>query len=118
MKLLVGAIKMLKTGGEIVYSTCTITVEENEMLINKILKKYPVELIDFDLPVKSNEGFTFYKREKLNPELSKTKRLLPWEVNSEGFFIAKIRKTGATGHPEPENIKDTPLNCITIIIKN
>ncbi len=109
MKLFVGAIKMLKTGGEIVYSTCTITVEENEMLINKILKKYPVELIDFDLPVKSNEGFTFYKGEKLNQELSKTKRILPWEVNSEGFFIAKIRKTGATDHPEPENIKDTPL---------
>jgi len=109
MKLLVGAIKMLKTGGEIVYSTCTITVEENEMLLNKILKKYPVELMPFDLPVKSNDGFVFFESEKLNPELSKTRRILPWEINSEGFFIAKIRKTGATDYPEPEKIEINPL---------
>jgi len=109
MKLLVAAIKMLKIGGEIVYSTCTITVEENELLINKILKKYPVQLEEFELPIKWNEGFTTYAAEKLNPELSKTKRILPWEVNSEGFFIAKIRKAGATGYPDPLTLKQTPL---------
>jgi len=40
LKLLVAAIKMLKPGGEIVYSTCTLTVEENELVINKVLNKY------------------------------------------------------------------------------
>jgi 16S rRNA (cytosine1407-C5)-methyltransferase len=109
MKLLVGAIKMLKVGGEIVYSTCTITVEENELLINKILKKYPVQLEEFELRIKYDAGFTSYSGEKLNPELSKTKRILPWEVNSEGFFIAKFRKIGSTDHPGAEKLKATPL---------
>lgn len=43
-KLLVSAIKMLKAGGELVYSTCTLTPEENELIINKILEKYPVDV--------------------------------------------------------------------------
>src|SRR5690606_18620642 len=42
MRLLISAIKMAKVGGEIVYSTCTLSVEENEMVIDKIIKKYPV----------------------------------------------------------------------------
>jgi len=43
-KLLVSAIKMLKVGGELVYSTCTLTPEENELIINRILEKYPVDV--------------------------------------------------------------------------
>lgn len=96
MKLLVSAIKSAKIGGEIVYSTCTMTLEENELLINRVLKKYPVELVKIDLPIKAHPGFTKYGEENLNPELAKTKRIIPWEINSEGFFIAKLKKTGET----------------------
>ena len=86
---------MCKVGGEIVYSTCTITLEENELLLNKILKKYPVELIDIELPLKCHEAFTSYQGEELNPQISKTRRIVPWEINSEGFFVAKLRKIAA-----------------------
>ena len=96
LKLLISAIKTLKVGGEIVYSTCTLTLEENELVINKVLEKYPVELVEINLPVKSVEGFTKYKTSKLNPNLSKTRRIIPWEINSEGFFVAKLRKIGRT----------------------
>jgi 16S rRNA (cytosine1407-C5)-methyltransferase len=92
MRLLISAIKMCKTGGEIVYSTCTLTLEENEFVLNRILKKYPVELVDIDLPVKSTPGFTTYDDEELDYTLAKTRRILPWEINSEGFFVAKLRK--------------------------
>jgi 16S rRNA (cytosine1407-C5)-methyltransferase len=100
LKLLVGAIKMLKTGGEIVYSTCTLTVEENELVINKILKKYPVEIIDIELPVKAHEGFTTCNNQQLLPDLSKAKRILPWENDSDGFFIVKLRKISDTQSPD------------------
>ena len=93
LMLLTAALKMLKTGGEIVYSTCTLTVEENESLINYILKKYPVEIMEINLPLKSHEAFTTYKGDSLNKEIQKARRILPWEVNSEGFFIVKLRKT-------------------------
>ena len=56
-KLLIAAIKMAKVGAEIVYSTCTLSIEENELVIDKILEKYPVELIDINLPIPSRLGF-------------------------------------------------------------
>ena len=96
LKLLISAIKMLKTGGELVYSTCTLTIEENEEVIDKMLKKYPVELIDFELNVKHTNGFVDINRFNFNKNLSLTKRIIPWELNSEGFFIAKLKKINST----------------------
>jgi NOL1/NOP2/sun family putative RNA methylase len=112
LKLLVSAIKMLKVGGELVYSTCTLTVEENELIIDKILKKYPVEVQEFELLFPAHEGITFYNGEKLNPSLSKAKRILPWEVNSDGFFIIKLIKTGET---EPPHKKDLKIQDIRLL---
>ncbi len=102
LRLLISAIKMAKVGGEIVYSTCTLTLEENELVIETVLKKYPVELIEIELPVPSHPAFTEYEGEKLNPEIAKCRRIIPWEINSEGFFVAKLRKTGETETKEGE----------------
>ncbi|MBK7104551.1 MAG: NOL1/NOP2/sun family putative RNA methylase [Ignavibacteriae bacterium] len=96
LRLLISAIKMAKVGGEIVYSTCTLTVEENEFIIDKVLKKYPVELIEFDLNLKHINGFTEIRNYKFDESLSLTKRIIPWEIKSEGFFLAKLRKNGLT----------------------
>ena len=99
LKLLIAAIKMLKEDGEVVYSTCTLTTEENELIIDKILSKYPVELIEIELPVANHNGITSLKGEKLNPTLEKGKRIFPWETGTDGFFIAKLKKTGETKSP-------------------
>ena len=100
LKLLIAAIKMLKMGGEVVYSTCTMTAEENESIISKVLSKYPVELIDVTLPILSGKGLISSASENFRPELQKSKRIFPWETGSDGFFIAKLRKTGLTTNPE------------------
>ena len=100
LRLLIAAVKMVKVDGEIVYSTCTLTLEENELIINKVLEKYPVEIVDLELPVKSHPAFNSYEGKKLNPSISKAHRILPWEINSDGFFIVKLRKTGKTAQPE------------------
>ncbi|MBK8944895.1 MAG: NOL1/NOP2/sun family putative RNA methylase [Ignavibacteriae bacterium] len=96
LRLLISAIKMAKVGGEIVYSTCTLTVEENEFIIDKVLKKYPVELIEFDLNLKHINGFTEIRNYKFDESLTLTKRIIPWEIKSEGFFLAKLRKISPT----------------------
>lgn len=96
LRMLISAVKMAKVGAEILYSTCTLTVEENEFVINKVLQNYPVVLEEIELPVKSHEGFTSYKGEIFDSSLNKTRRIIPWEINSEGFFIAKIKKVGET----------------------
>lgn len=112
LRLLISAIKMSKPGAEIVYSTCTLTVEENELVLNTILKKYPVELVEIDLPVKSHPALTEYEGVKLNPEISKARRIIPWEVNSEGFFIAKLRKTDSTEEPDKTDIKNRNIKLV------
>jgi len=91
-RLLLSALKMCKVGGEIVYSTCTLTLEENELVVNQILKNYPVEICNINLPVSSAEAFTKYNNEILNPAVARARRILPWEINSEGFFVAKFKK--------------------------
>jgi 16S rRNA (cytosine1407-C5)-methyltransferase len=111
-KLLTSAMKMCRIGGEIVYSTCTVTLEENELVLDKILKKYPVELIDVELPLKSHEGITRIFDEDLNPQILKARRIVPWEVNSEGFFVAKLKKLGQTDSSEKFPGKDKKLELL------
>ncbi|NVM28222.1 MAG: RsmB/NOP family class I SAM-dependent RNA methyltransferase [Candidatus Helarchaeota archaeon] len=82
-KLLIAAEKTLKSSGEIVYSTCSITLEENEHLIKKFLRVFP----DFTLvpatPFIGVPGFL---------GLSETQRLYPYLHDTEGFFIAKLKR--------------------------
>lgn len=101
-QLLASAIKSIKPGGVIVYSTCTLTVEENEMLIDSILKNLPVEIMeikhkrdDFD------EGITLYDGIEFDANLRKAIRIYPFKSNTEGFFIAKLRKFGSTYSRSP-----------------
>lgn len=91
-KLLVSAIKMLKVGGELVYSTCTLTPEENELIIDKLLKKYPIDVEPIQLPIKHLEGLTEYSGVKLDERLSNAVRIFPWDVDSDGFFLVKLKK--------------------------
>jgi 16S rRNA (cytosine1407-C5)-methyltransferase len=95
-KLLVSAIKMLKVGGELVYSTCSLTPEENELITNRILEKYPVDVEPVNLPIKHHKGLTEYNRTKLDQRLQNAIRIFPWEVDSDGFFLIKLKKTGET----------------------
>lgn len=96
LKLLISAIKMAKVGAEIVYSTCTLTVEENEFIIDKVLKKYPVDLVEFELDIPHINGFTKVADYEFDKSLSLTKRIIPWEIKSEGFFVAKLIKKDPT----------------------
>lgn len=117
-KLLVSGIKSAKIGAEILYSTCTLTLEENELVVDRILEKYPVELMDIELPVKSHPGFTEYGERKLNPELAKTRRIIPWEINSEGFFIAKFRKIDETIPSKKMDVRQAELEFVSWENKN
>lgn len=85
-KLLDKAMSVLKIGGEIVYSTCSVLPCENEEIIKKVLKKYKCEILPIDQQISSNLP------------------LLPCSIDNaicvcptreyEGFFVAKMRKTG------------------------
>jgi NOL1/NOP2/sun family putative RNA methylase len=96
--LLRSAISATKPGGLIVYSTCTLEPEENEAVIDWILKKeagnLSVEDIKLDLP-ETQQGLTTWKNKSIDPQIAKTMRILPSET-MEGFYVAALRKHGAS----------------------
>lgn len=96
IRLLVSAIKMARVGAEIVYSTCTLSIEENEMVIDKILEKYPIKLEEVKLPIPYRQAFTEFEGKKFNLQMKNAIRILPWEIDSDGFFLVKMTKTGET----------------------
>jgi 16S rRNA (cytosine1407-C5)-methyltransferase len=112
MRLLIAAIKMARVGAEIVYSTCTLSVEENELVIDKILEKYPIRVEEVNLPFPTHPAFTEYDGKKLNPELSKAIRILPWEINSDGFFLIKLVKIAETESQEKEEARETDIRVV------
>ncbi len=112
LKLLIAAIKMAKPGKEIVYSTCTLSVEENELVLEKVLKKYPVEIKKIEIPFKTHNGKSEYFSDKLNNQIQNAHRILPWDINSDGFFIAKLLKTDFTEPLDKLNFPKTDLKLI------
>jgi len=83
-ELLESAIKHLKKDGEIVYSTCSILKEENEKVIDFIMKKYNLEVI----PIDENN---FENISLLPVDISGTICVCPTELY-EGFYICKMKK--------------------------
>jgi NOL1/NOP2/sun family putative RNA methylase len=88
VSLLSEAIKTIKPGGELVYCTCSLEPEENELVISEILKQDKVKLAKINL--KGDSGITNFEEYEINPQLSKAKRLYPHKTKGEGFFIAKL----------------------------
>lgn len=82
LEILNEASKALKPGGELVYSTCTITQEENQEVINQFLEKNTqfsraeVEVPEGELKVSEDGTLTIY----------------PHQYETDGFFISRLKK--------------------------
>ncbi len=88
------AVKMLKDGGYIVYSTCTFSLEENEMTVDTFLQHHPdFELIPTTQRVTENtvDGINFEGCNCKN--LDFTRRCYPHKTKGEGQFVAVLHNT-------------------------
>ena len=84
-RILACAVDMLRPGGRLAYSTCTLNHEENENVVAWLLAEYPdLEPVPFSMPV--NEG-------TLDAPLGMA-HLYPHKLRGEGHFAALLRKKG------------------------
>jgi NOL1/NOP2/sun family putative RNA methylase len=93
--LILSGFDALKPGGLMVYSTCTITPEENEYIVNYLLKeRNNAEILDFQLPgVVFRSALIHWERFYFHPSIAKCKRIeTHHNPDFEGFFIALVKK--------------------------
>ncbi len=100
------AVKALKSGGTIVYATCTFSLEENEKTIDAFLKEHP----DFTLiPVKEEvkkataDGIFFEGCTCEN--IKEARRFYPHTGEGEGQFMAVLRQNDASLSPQKPHKK-------------
>ena len=92
-KLLITGFENLKPGGVLVYSTCSVEPEENEGVVDYLLEKEPSATVEkIKLQVKRSEPFLSFDSENYSEHVKNCLRIWPQENNTEGFFIAKVRK--------------------------
>ena len=87
------AFSNLKEGGTMVYSTCSLEPEEDEGVIDSFLSKHEnAKLENIHLDIKRSPAITEFEKYRYNDEVNKCLRLWPQDNDTEGFFVAKIRK--------------------------
>ncbi|KAL0249355.1 hypothetical protein GEMRC1_004587 [Eukaryota sp. GEM-RC1] len=90
-ELLRTAISLTKSGGTIVYSTCSITLEENEEVIDYALSSCPVSIVDTGIEF-GEPGIYVNGSKVLNKKVTLCRRFYPHVHNIHGFFVCKLRK--------------------------
>jgi len=105
-RLLYSACRAVRPGGTIVYSTCAVSVEENELAIHTLLEQSGGQLtVDPILPpgTPGASGFDaqrvpsrmapvlHYRGQDLNPAIAGALRIVPSRL-MEGFFVCRLRR--------------------------
>lgn len=93
-RLFASAFEALKPKGFLVYSTCTLSPEENELLVQWALEEYQgrIEVLPSRLPkLPFIPAFAEFDGQELSPEVRKAIRIVPSQL-MEGFFCCRFQK--------------------------
>ena len=104
-ELILSAIDALKNGGFLVYSTCSVCIHENEEVVNYLMSKRDVKIVDAGLDF-GKPGFTRYKHRRFHPSMELTRRFYPHVHNMDGFYVAKIQKLSSRIPGDGEQAKE------------
>ncbi|TSE20526.1 Ribosomal RNA small subunit methyltransferase F [Tepidimonas alkaliphilus] len=95
-RLLRSAVQALKPGGVLLYSTCSLSPQEDELVLDALLRErddLTVEPLPWPCPLPAAPGLAAWDGQPLHPDLQRARRVLPsrW---TDAFFLARLRKAG------------------------
>lgn len=92
-ELLKAAWQALEPGGKLLYSTCSLEPEEDELVVDWALKRYgDLSVVPLDHLDLGDQGAVEWEGVSLERGLSGTRRFWPHKTGMEGFFIALLEK--------------------------
>ena len=93
-------------GGRLCYCTCSLLVEENEGVVDYLLKNRHCKCIPCGLPpefdAELTPGVKNYKQYRYDPSLVNSRKVFPHKLNMDGFFLALIDVPPGQRGPIPE----------------
>ncbi len=106
MEILENCARNVSPDGYLLYSTCTFSLEENEMNVEKFLNSHPeFYLCDVSESIKpyTADGICF---DGCTHDMKKTRRFYPYVSDGEGQFIALMKKTESVIHSDTRKKAD------------
>jgi NOL1/NOP2/sun family putative RNA methylase len=91
-RLIVRAYDLLRPGGVLVYSTCTLAPEENESVVAHLLRARPARLTPLSLPGETAAGLASWGEETYPAEVRLCARVYPHQFDSGGGFVARFER--------------------------
>jgi NOL1/NOP2/sun family putative RNA methylase len=93
-RILLRAFDLLKENGQLIYSTCTYNPDENESVVDFLLHNRDAELLSVDLDVQHEPGLREWGKAGYDREIQRAARFYPHQLNSVGFFMARVGRRG------------------------
>lgn len=110
--LLRKATQLCRVGGRIVYSTCTYAPEENEMIVDRVLRGAPAGSLRLRPArvegFRSAPGLTHWDGTRLAEDLHLALRAYPHHNDTGGFFVAVLDKVGPVGNDAEDSSLPLP----------
>ena len=92
-RMIMKGYSLLNEGGILVYSTCSLEPEEDENVIDYLLENSNAKLEKISVSnLKCSPAVLEFEGKEYNSEIRKCLRIWPQDNNSDGFFVAKIKK--------------------------
>ncbi len=112
--LLNRALKLCRVGGRVLYSTCTFSPEENEAVVDYVLKKFKGELVLIPIEVPGfimTPGLVSWQGCRFDERLVHTRRVWPHLNDTGGFYLALFEKK-TPSRLDPLNVRGSEVRSL------
>ena len=91
--LIMSGYQALRPGGLLLYCTCSFAPEENELIVEHLLKRTDAEIDSISVAegIPAQAGLHRWRKKVLHADIAKTIRIVPDGI-WDGFYLARVRK--------------------------